>query len=262
MGAARIDPGHPLRGMERGRDRGGLLCSCYARSRKTLVGHAQWETTQPAHKGDKREERWSSDVSLVRRPPRPAMGTLPRGEKKASLEESFDSSEGLQLAIPLNLARGQSFLVPLEYGGPRDEAVKRSALCVANPYHVVFPVKYPKSLLDEVVTTIIQETAARSRTVSDRDGSDWDGQESHPSALQWIRSGSRPDCADIQEHHCARDFSPKACCKRVLWGAEFWNDGYYFATVGERETGRLSNGMAAARATSGTSPAVANFLVL
>ena len=29
-----------------------LLCSCNARSRKTLVGHAQWETIQPTLKGD------------------------------------------------------------------------------------------------------------------------------------------------------------------------------------------------------------------
>ena len=43
----------------------------------------------------------------------------------------------------------------------RDEAVRKGAHCAWHiHYHIVFPVKYRKSLLDEVVTTIIQETAA------------------------------------------------------------------------------------------------------
>ena len=47
--------------------------------------------------------------------------------------------------------------------------------------------------MDEVVTTIIQETAAELQSGSDQDGSDGDGQESHPSALRCAsQSGSRP----------------------------------------------------------------------
>ena len=43
----------------------------------------------------------------------------------------------------------------------RDDAVRKGAHCAWQiHYHIVFPVKYRKSLLDEVVTTIIQETAA------------------------------------------------------------------------------------------------------
>jgi putative transposase len=29
-------------------------------------------------------------------------------------------------------------------------------------------------------------------------------------------------------------FRRKPTVKRVLWGGEFWSDGYYVATVGER----------------------------
>jgi putative transposase len=29
-------------------------------------------------------------------------------------------------------------------------------------------------------------------------------------------------------------FRRKPAVKRVLWGGEFWTDGYYVATVGER----------------------------
>jgi putative transposase len=43
----------------------------------------------------------------------------------------------------------------------RDDAVRKGSHCAWQiHYHIVFPVKYRKSLLDEVVTTIIQETAA------------------------------------------------------------------------------------------------------
>ena len=46
----------------------------------------------------------------------------------------------------------------------RDEAVRKGAHCAWQiHYHIVFPVKYRKALLDEAVTTIIQETAARLR---------------------------------------------------------------------------------------------------
>ncbi len=31
-------------------------------------------------------------------------------------------------------------------------------------------------------------------------------------------------------------FRRKPAVKRVLWGGEFWTDGYYVATVGERAT--------------------------
>ena len=43
----------------------------------------------------------------------------------------------------------------------REEVVRKGAHCAWQiHYYIVFPVKYRKSLLDEVVTTIIQETAA------------------------------------------------------------------------------------------------------
>ena len=64
--------------------------------------------------------------------------------------------------IPRSVLRGQSFLGTLwSMADQRDEAVRKGAHC-AWPlhYHIVLPVKYRKSRRDEVVTTIIQETAA------------------------------------------------------------------------------------------------------
>jgi len=48
MRAVEDNPATPLRrvdGVKIWTWAAGLLCSCNARSRKTLVGHAQWETT-------------------------------------------------------------------------------------------------------------------------------------------------------------------------------------------------------------------------
>lgn len=101
-------------------------------------------------------------------------------------------------------------------------------------------------------------------TVSDRDGSDWEGQESHPSALQSAsESGARPDCADIQEHHGTGDLSPKACCEAgiVGWGVL---ERRVLCSHG-RGTGKLADRRAvcaAARAASRRSPAAPNVLVL
>ena len=80
----------------------------------------------------------------------------------------------------------------------RDDAVRKGAHCAWQiHYHIVFPVKYRKALFDEAVTTIIQETAAEIA-------------ERFPIEMEAIGTD--------QNHR----------------GGEFWTDGYYVATVGER----------------------------
>ena len=147
----------------------------------------------------------------------------------------------------------------------RDEAVRKGAHWAWQiHYHIVFPVKYRKSLLDEVVTTIIEETAAE---IAERFPIEmeaiWNGQESYPSALQCTsESGSRPDCADLQEHHGAGDLSPKACGEAGTVGRGVL-DRRVLSGQG-RGTGQLVDGRTvcpAARATSGRSPSAPNVLV-
>lgn len=93
---------------------------------------------------------------------------------------------------------------------------------------------YRKALLDEALTRIIQETAAELQSGSDQDGSDGDGQESHPSALRCAsQSGSRSNGA-VQRLTAREIVRRKPAVKRVLLGGEFWTDGYYVATVGAR----------------------------
>lgn len=103
-------------------------------------------------------------------------------------------------------------------------------------YHIVFPVKYRKALIDEDVTDIIKETASgieeRYAIAMEALGCDKD----HIHLL----CGSHPKIApgrivQIFKSITAREiFRRKPSVKKDLWGGEFWTDGYYVATVGER----------------------------
>jgi putative transposase len=97
-------------------------------------------------------------------------------------------------------------------------------------------VKYRKSLLDEVVTTIIPETAAEiaERFPIEREAIGTDKNHIHRlcSAHPKVAPGR---IVQIFKRLTAREiFRRKPAVKRVLWGGEFWRDGYDVATVGER----------------------------
>ena len=119
----------------------------------------------------------------------------------------------------------------------RDDAVRKEAHCAWQIlYRIVFPVKYRKSLLDEVVTTIIQETAAeiaeRFPIEMEAIGTD----KNHIHLLCSAHPKVAPDrIVQLFKSITAREiFRRKPAVKQVLWGGEFWSDGYYVATVGER----------------------------
>ena len=119
----------------------------------------------------------------------------------------------------------------------RDEAVRKGAHCAWQiHYHSVFPVKYRKALLDETVTTIIQETAAE---IAERFPLEMDaiGMDKHHIHLRCSAhpKGGPGRIGHIFKRLTAREiFRRKPAVKRVLWGGEFWSDGYYVATVGAR----------------------------
>jgi len=121
----------------------------------------------------------------------------------------------------------------------RDEGVRKGAHCAWQiHYHIVFPVKYRKALLDEdeVVTTIIQETAAE---IAERFPIEMEAIGTDKNHIHLLCS-AHPKVApgrivQIFKSLTQRDiFRRKPAVKRVLWGGEFWTDGYYVATVGER----------------------------
>ena len=101
---------------------------------------------------------------------------------------------------------------------------------------MVFSVKYRKALLDSDVKEIIQNTskgiAERYAIIMEAIGCDKD----HIHLL----CGAHPKMApgrivQIFKSITAREvFRLKPSVKKELWGGEFWSDGYYVATVGER----------------------------
>ncbi len=101
---------------------------------------------------------------------------------------------------------------------------------------MVFPVKYRKALLDEAVTTIIQETAAE---IAERFPIEMEAMGTDQNHIHLL-CGAHPKIAQgrivqVFKSLTAREiFRRKPAVKRVLWGEECWTDGYDVATVGER----------------------------
>ena len=103
-------------------------------------------------------------------------------------------------------------------------------------YHVVFPVKYRKALLTEEIQKSLVEIAKgieeRYGVEIERMGCD----ENHIPLL----CGAHPKYAPGQLVRLFKSISGRELFKRhvwlkkELWGGEFWTDGYYVATVGER----------------------------
>ena len=103
-------------------------------------------------------------------------------------------------------------------------------------YHIVFPVKYRKALLDEEVAEIIRVTATgiQERYAIEIEALGMDKDHIH------VLCGGHPKLAPgeivrIFKSITAREiFKKKPDVKKELWGGEFWTDGYFVATVGER----------------------------
>ena len=119
----------------------------------------------------------------------------------------------------------------------REGGIKKGYHCAWQiHYHIVFPVKYRRALLDAAVTRIIEETAA---SIAER----------YPIAMEAIGTdknhihvlcGAHPKVAPGRIVQVFKSITAKEVfrrhpqVKRELWGGEFWSDGYYVATVGER----------------------------
>ena len=103
-------------------------------------------------------------------------------------------------------------------------------------YHIVFPVKYRKALLDPEVVEIIVETA---EGIAERYAIEMEAIRCDKDHIHLL-CGAHPKIApgrivQIFKSITAREiFRRKLAVKKELWGGEFWTDGYYVATVGER----------------------------
>lgn len=115
-------------------------------------------------------------------------------------------------------------------------ALKRSSHCVYQThYHIVFPVKYRKSLLREDITAEIKHVA---QEISERYEIDFEQigcDQNHIHILcSFHPKYSISEVVRKFKSITARELFKKfPLLRKELWGGEFWSDGYYVATVGE-----------------------------
>ena len=103
-------------------------------------------------------------------------------------------------------------------------------------YHIVFPVKYRKALLGKpielAITEIAGEIGERYDMVFENIGCD----VNHIHIL----ASFHPKYSGGEIVRMFKSITAKQLflrfpnLKQELWGGEFWSDGYYLATVGER----------------------------
>ena len=103
-------------------------------------------------------------------------------------------------------------------------------------YHIVFPVKYRKSLLESPISAAILEIAKeieeRYDITFEKIGTD--GNHIH------ILCSYHPKYSGSQIVGMFKSITARELFRRFpelrkkLWGGEFWSDGYYLNTVSER----------------------------
>ena len=104
-------------------------------------------------------------------------------------------------------------------------------------YHIVFPVKYRKALLEppvaEAIVKIASEISLRYEIEFEKIGCDLNHIHILCSFSPTKYKGG--DVVRIFKSLTARElFKQFPQLRKDLWGGQFWSDGYYLATVGER----------------------------
>ncbi|NCS72498.1 MAG: IS200/IS605 family transposase [Candidatus Magasanikbacteria bacterium] len=115
--------------------------------------------------------------------------------------------------------------------------LKRGHHCVYDAhYHIVCPIKYRKILLSEPIVHKIKEIAVE---IEDRFEITFDTMGADSNHIHLLCSFhpkySGGDVVRIFKSITAREvFRQFPDLKKELWGGEFWSDGYYLSTIGER----------------------------
>ena len=103
-------------------------------------------------------------------------------------------------------------------------------------YHIVFPVKYRKALLDEKVKLAIVEIAKEitERYFIEFEQIGCDNDHIH-LLCSFAPKYSGSTVVGMFKSITAKElFKRFPELKKDLWKGEFWSDGFYLATVGER----------------------------
>ena len=103
-------------------------------------------------------------------------------------------------------------------------------------YHIVFPVKYRKSLLTNeiplAIVKIAEEIGKRYDIEFEKIGCDLN--HIHILASFPPKHGGSAIVRIFKSITAKQLFLQFPYLKKELWGGEFWSDGFYFATVSER----------------------------
>lgn len=108
-------------------------------------------------------------------------------------------------------------------------------------YHLVFPAKYRRAVIDEQVDGVLKEVclelAKRYQVKFLEIGADKD----HVHFLvQSIPTYSVTRIVTVVKSLTAKEVLSRCPqVKKALWGGEFWTDGYYASTVGQHGTEEL-----------------------
>lgn len=115
--------------------------------------------------------------------------------------------------------------------------LKKGNHCAYNThYHIVFPVKYRKSLLTDGVSKELKEISKEIEERYDIDIEQLGCDGNHIHILcSFHPKYSIGDVIRTYKSITARQLFLKFPeLKKSLWGGEFWSDGYYVSTVGEK----------------------------
>ncbi len=163
--------------------------------------------------------------------PRQDRGVLRRRKPKTARYADFKNTKTIML--PVVLPRGSN--KALECWMP--DVVEKASHCAWQiHYHIVFPEKYRRGLLDEVIVKIIMLTAKEIEERYDIEFEQIGCDKDHVYLLCTAHPKIAPDqiVRVFKSITVRKLFKRKPDLKRDLLGGEFWTDGYYVATVGER----------------------------
>ena len=115
-------------------------------------------------------------------------------------------------------------------------AIKSNHCAYDTHYHIVFPVKYRKALLANniplAISEIAKEIGLRYEIDFEKIGCDTD--HLHILASYHPKYSGTEIVTKIKSLMARELFKRFPELRKELWGGEFWSDGYYIATVGER----------------------------
>ena len=115
--------------------------------------------------------------------------------------------------------------------------LKREYHCAhQSHYHIVFPIKYRKALLNESIVKKTKEIAVQISERYDLEIEELGCDINHIHLLcSFHPKYSGGQIVRLFKSITSRElFKQFPDLKKELWGGEFWSDGYYLSTIGER----------------------------